>query len=127
LELVKVEQALRSEKMKMEYRKANKPDDINILDYTVIAALEKQIPKEPVMGSEVLNAATDKPYKVPSCPACGEPTYSLEWCAFCGQRLVKTMSEEEVEFYLKESNECGNDEPCIKCRDYEKCSACLNK
>jgi len=41
LEVLKVEQALRSEKMKLEYRLKNKPNDINILDYTVIQALQQ--------------------------------------------------------------------------------------
>ena len=54
-----------------------------------IQAIEKQIAKEPVMGNEVCCAATDEPYKVPSCPMCGEPTYSCKWCPFCGQHLVK--------------------------------------
>jgi hypothetical protein len=57
-----------------------------------LQAIEKQITKEPVMGSEVYNSATDEPYKVPSCPMCGEPTYNCNWCQFCGQRL----SEKEL-------------------------------
>ena len=53
-----------------------------------IQAIEKQIAKEPVMGNEVINSL-DEIYGVPSCPMCGEPTYSCEWCPFCGQHLVK--------------------------------------
>lgn len=40
LEPLKLSSALNSELFKMEYRKNNKPEDINILDYTVIAALK---------------------------------------------------------------------------------------
>jgi hypothetical protein len=43
LENIKVQAALQSEYMKLEYRKKNRPDQINILDYTVIAALEQQL------------------------------------------------------------------------------------
>lgn len=40
LEPLKLSSALNSELFKMEYRKNNKPEDIHILDYTVIAALK---------------------------------------------------------------------------------------
>lgn len=40
LEPLKLSSALNSELLKLEYRKANKPKDINILDYTVIYALK---------------------------------------------------------------------------------------
>ena len=40
LEPLKLSSALNSELFKLEYRKNNKPDEINILDYTVIAALK---------------------------------------------------------------------------------------
>lgn len=40
LEPLKLSSALRSEIFKLEYRKANKPKEINILDYTVIYALK---------------------------------------------------------------------------------------
>jgi len=41
LEPIKVEAALRSEIMKIEYRKANNPKDISVLDTTIICALVK--------------------------------------------------------------------------------------
>lgn len=47
LEPLKVEYALKSEKMKLEYRLKNKPKEVNELDYTVIAALSKQVPYKP--------------------------------------------------------------------------------
>jgi hypothetical protein len=94
LEPLKVEQALRSEQMKLEYRQTNKPNEINILDYTVIAALEKQIPKKP-------KKLTYKPlldfgwrYECPNCKcACGESIYHEAvtsdqiFCTQCGQAL----------------------------------------
>lgn len=40
LEPLKLSSALNSELFKMEYRKNHKPEDVNILDYTVIAALK---------------------------------------------------------------------------------------
>lgn len=98
LEPLKVESALRSENMKMEYRKANNPNDINILDYTVIESLEKQVPKVAVKGqySEEYDS-----YEL-ICPKCndyvgelenedGEGIYrynlSHKYCPECGQRL----------------------------------------
>lgn len=41
LEPLKIRSALSSERMKLEYRKENNPKDISILDYTIIACLEK--------------------------------------------------------------------------------------
>ena len=40
LEPLKLSSALNSEIFKLEFRKANKPEEINILDYTVIYALK---------------------------------------------------------------------------------------
>ena len=40
LEPLKLSSALDSEIFKLEFRKANKPEEINILDYTVIYALK---------------------------------------------------------------------------------------
>lgn len=41
LEPLKVQSALTSEMRKLEFRKANRPKDVSILDYTIIAALTK--------------------------------------------------------------------------------------
>ena len=50
LEPLKIGRALKSELLKLQLRKAEKPEDISILDYTVIAALkealEKRMPEE---------------------------------------------------------------------------------
>lgn len=50
LEPLKISSALKSELFKLKLRKAEKPEDISVLDYTVIAALkealEKRIPEE---------------------------------------------------------------------------------
>ena len=43
LEPIKIESALRSETMKLEFRKANRPKDVSILDYTIIAALAEAL------------------------------------------------------------------------------------
>lgn len=50
LEPLKISSALRSELLKLQIRKTEKPEDISVLDYTVIAALkealEKRLPEE---------------------------------------------------------------------------------
>lgn len=91
LEQLKVEAALRSENMKLEYRKKNKPSEINILDYTVITALEKQIAKEPTHEASLQKCCT--------CPSCknvidkfeqfGESKVRVKYnyCHFCGQKI----------------------------------------
>jgi len=78
LEPLKVQSALKSELMKLNFRKEHKPKDINILDYTIIESLEKQIPK--------------KINNLDCCPICN--TYGKddngiegEYCPNCGQRL----------------------------------------
>ena len=43
LEPLKVESALKSEIMKLNYRKEHKPESISVLDYTIIAVLAKEI------------------------------------------------------------------------------------
>ena len=59
-----------------------------------ISALEKQIPKEPVMSNGVYDPHIDGEMKCPSCPAYDEPTYSLNFCNFCGQKLKEVESDE---------------------------------
>ena len=98
LEPLKVVSALRSECMKMEYRKKNKPEDISPLDYTIIAALMKQIPTKPKEDE-------NKRY---CCPDCGqivayESSYGTLYsfaCENCGQRIFwgeTTEEEKETE------------------------------
>ena len=43
LESIKVEAALRSELLKMDFRKEHNPKDISPLDYTIIAVLAKEL------------------------------------------------------------------------------------
>lgn len=50
LEPLKVSSALKSEIMKLEFRKQSKPESISVLDYTIIAALQKAL--EEVCGEE---------------------------------------------------------------------------
>jgi hypothetical protein len=83
LEPLKVKAALRSENMKMEYRKANKPNEVNILDYTVIEALERQVPKERLFNG----------VDTYTCPQCKEEVYDEEYCQYCGQRLIVESRE----------------------------------
>ena len=45
LELLKISSALKSEMLKLQFRKAEKPEDISPLDYTVIAALKEALEK----------------------------------------------------------------------------------
>ena len=84
LELLKVEQALRSEKMKLEYRKNNKPSEISILDYTVIAALEKQIPQKP---HNPIGMDGNPNALVKYCYTCGNHLKDQKFCKTCGQKI----------------------------------------
>lgn len=78
IEVIKVEAALKSERMKLEYRKLNKPEDITTLDYTIISALEKQIPKKCKVDI----------YKDKTCPSCESILQGRKrYCCWCGQRL----------------------------------------
>lgn len=45
LEPLKISSALKSEIMKLEFRKQSKPESISVLDYTIIAALQKALDK----------------------------------------------------------------------------------
>ena len=49
--------------------------------------LEKEMVKEPIFEINCVGIDGETPSGCPVCPACHEPTYSLEYCAFCGQRL----------------------------------------
>ena len=92
LESLKVEQALRSEQMKLEYRKKNKPNEINILDYTVIAALEKQIPKKPKIMETPLKGEKFWWY----CGHCGASRHTgskSNHCSFCGGKVDWSVEE----------------------------------
>lgn len=85
LEQIKVESALNSEIRKLDHRKKHKPKDVNILDYTVIEALKKQIPKYPVETQELCDIEW-------LCPTCnskvGVYMYVDNYCRKCGQRIM---------------------------------------
>lgn len=52
---------------------------------------EKDLAKEWIYGNEVVGVG-GKAYKVPTCPSCGEPTYSESRCLFCNQ-LIKEVKQ----------------------------------
>ena len=52
LEPLKISSALRSELLKLQLRKEKKPEDISILDYTVIAALKEALEKRMTKKNE---------------------------------------------------------------------------
>ena len=93
LEAIKVTSALQSECLKIDYRKKYKPEDISPLDYTIIAALMKQIPTKP---------KTDENKRY-CCPDCGyivayESGYGTLYsfhCENCGQKIYWGKEETE--------------------------------
>ncbi len=98
LELIKVDAALRSEHMKLEYRQKTRPDQVNILDYTVIAALEKQIPKKPIKDSVMDEKFwSQEPFerKIDVCPTCHNIylTECQKYCNKCGQAIDWSAEE----------------------------------
>lgn len=52
LEPLKISSALKSELLKLQLRKAKKPEDISVLDYTVIAALKEALEKRMTIEKE---------------------------------------------------------------------------
>ena len=52
LEPLKISSALKSELLKLQFRKAKKPEDISVLDYTVIAALKEALEKRMTIEKE---------------------------------------------------------------------------
>lgn len=97
LEHLKVASALNSELFKLDYRITNKPNDISPLDYTIIMALDRQIPKECTDIQEPV-------VKWGICPTCkglpmqlGRPQRifaSQNYCQNCGQRILWKGEEE---------------------------------
>lgn len=76
LEDIKVKAALKSESRNLEYEQIHYPDNVSVLRYTVIAALEKQIPKK-VIKTESSSQA---------CPEC-RANVNWKYCPNCGQKL----------------------------------------
>ena len=79
----RVAAALDKEAGFLNFRLKHKPDDVNALDYTVIEALHKQIPKEAVKSGEI--------GMVYVCPECnfvvGHEGTQNKYCVKCGQRI----------------------------------------
>lgn len=93
LEPIKVVSAMKSQSMVLTYRQEHEPDKVNILDYTVIAALWKQIPHK----VEVTKWMT-YPERVSfgDCPGCGkEVDRSMRYCDRCGQALMWQQEGED--------------------------------
>lgn len=91
LEPIKVQAALRSEQMKFEYRMKNNPKEINILDYTVMAALERQLPKKCV-GLNLDSGRVDDDFSC--CPNCNRILIEdYLYCPKCGQRIEQGDEE----------------------------------
>lgn len=101
LEEIKVEQALRSEMMKLEYRKKNNPSKINILDYTVIKALEfvlnesnRKTAQKPIYlindkDIKIGNITFKKGTRGYKCPACNDFIgYRHKYCHECGKAIL---------------------------------------
>ena len=55
LEPLKLQSAIQSEIFKLNYRKEHKPQDVNILDYTVIAALKYCLAEQLKEGRNTVN------------------------------------------------------------------------
>ena len=83
LETIKVEAAKNSELLKLEHRLKNNPSVISILDYTILAALGKQIPKK---------LTKTKIPGIGKCPNCKTELCiddsDLHYCPTCGQRIT---------------------------------------
>ena len=104
LEPLKVECTLKSEERKLNYRKENKPKEVNILDYTIIEALKRQIPKE--VDTDTINRGIgiSGEYDIEFdmlCPNCKQVVGDYEaeelyynHCPECGQKLKHTVTEE---------------------------------
>lgn len=104
LEPLKVDSALSSEELKLNYRKQNNPKAISILDYTIIEALKRQIPKE-VDTDEInrgigISGEYDIDFNM-LCPNCKEVVGDYEanelyykHCPNCGQKLKYTEQQE---------------------------------
>ena len=105
LEEMKVKSALRSENLKLAFRKTNNPKEISVLDYTVIEALKKQIATE-VNTKEVNNGMDiSGEYDISFymlCPTCDSCVGNYEmgdlwgdYCPICGQKLKYTEQDED--------------------------------
>lgn len=85
LEEIKVKAVLDSEIRKLEFRKEFKPEDVNILDYTVIVALEKQVTKK--VSNKKQSDFLGYTAHCPSCKVTIVSSFNSNVCGNCGQRL----------------------------------------
>ena len=83
---------------------------------------DKEIVREPIFEYNCLRL-NNKPSGCPVCPICKEPTYDLECCAFCGQRLEKECNLWEVDEYAKDKkeNEDNRQVYCTDCINFRTC------
>ena len=65
----------------------NYPLDYSVAFETAIEALEKQIPKKPVVVDEEYIFEKDEWEKDYECPSCGNPYAEDSFCSCCGQKL----------------------------------------
>ena len=63
------------------------PLDYSVAFKTAIEALEKQIPKKPVVVDEEYIFEKDEWEKDYECPSCGNPYADDSFCSCCGQKL----------------------------------------
>lgn len=87
LEPIKVASAYKSECMKLEFRKKNMPDKVSVLDYTIMAALLKQIATSVMEKNDIQ-----------VCPTCGKEFLPFDvrtdFCDKCGQKLYWKEKED---------------------------------
>jgi len=62
---------------------------------------DKEIVREPIFEINCLGLS-GMPSGCPVCPICKEPTYDMEHCNFCGQRLEKECNLWESDEYVRE-------------------------
>jgi len=60
-----------------------------------------EIVREPIFEINCLSIG-GQPSGCPVCPICKEPTYDMEHCNFCGQRLEKECNLWESDEYVRE-------------------------
>lgn len=85
LEPLKVESALDSELRKLEFRRQYKPQDISILDYTIIECIKKQVPN---LVKEVVKIINDYDSVSYICSSCNwNVSLGNKFCSHCGQKL----------------------------------------
>lgn len=104
LEPSKVSSALDSEIFKLSYRKQNNPDEINVLDYTVIAALQKVLGidwSEEKMGISNGKIEAGKFVAKMNNDNVKHPNHYTAGKIECIEAIKESMTKEEYRGYLK--------------------------